>query len=96
LGEVAYDRNADASGFHRQIAAVLASGSRLRALRTLQVPTLVIHGEEDPLIRIDGGRATADAISDARFVTFPGMAHDLPEELWPDFVRHISELTGSN
>jgi pimeloyl-ACP methyl ester carboxylesterase len=53
------------------------------------VPTLVLHGEADPLIGVSGGRATAAAVPGARLVTFPGMGHDLPEALWPEFVAQI-------
>jgi pimeloyl-ACP methyl ester carboxylesterase len=49
----------------------------------------VIHGEEDPLIDVSGGRATAAAIPGAKLITVPGMGHDLPRELWPRFVEEI-------
>jgi pimeloyl-ACP methyl ester carboxylesterase len=58
-------------------------------LRTLTVPTLVLHGADDPLIRVDGGRATAGAVPGARLVVFPGMGHDLPQQLWPQLVGEI-------
>lgn len=55
-------------------------------VRNIDVPTLVLHGEADPLITVSGGAATAAAIPGARLVIYPGMAHDLPEALWPSFV----------
>lgn len=76
----------------RQRAAVIASGDRRRALSALRVPTLVLHGDQDPVIRPKGGRATAAAIPGARLVSYPGMGHDLPRALWPEFVREIAAL----
>ena len=75
----------------KHLTAVVASGDRTEALEALAVPTLVMHGRKDPLVNIDGGEATAAAIPDATFVAFDEMAHDLPHELWPEYVRHITE-----
>jgi pimeloyl-ACP methyl ester carboxylesterase len=54
------------------------------------VPTLVIHGDIDKMIDISGGRATADAILGAGFLTFEGMGHYLPKPLWSVFARKIA------
>jgi pimeloyl-ACP methyl ester carboxylesterase len=78
---------------HAPVAAIRASGDRTQALRGVRVPTLVIHGEDDPLVTIDGGKATAAAIPGARFLALAGMGHDLPRRLWPTIVQAISELT---
>lgn len=58
----------------------------------MTAPTLVIHGEADPMILLEGGRATAAAIPGARLVTYPGMGHSLPRELWPDIASEIGTL----
>ena len=78
---------ADAGSPRRQLAAAMASPSRLTGLRGLRVPTLVVHGEDDPLIRPAAGRATARAVQGARLLVFPGMGHNLPAALWPALVR---------
>ncbi|MBN6054252.1 alpha/beta fold hydrolase [Nonomuraea sp. RK-328] len=93
IGRRSYERHpgspdADA----RQRAAVIASGDRRRALATLRVPTLVLHGEDDPVMRLKAGRATAAAIPGARLVTYPGMGHDLPRQLWPSMLEQIRDL----
>jgi pimeloyl-ACP methyl ester carboxylesterase len=85
-----YDRCHYPAGTARQLAAVLASGSRTAALRELEVPTVLIHGESDPLVPMRAGRATAAAIPGAELITIPGMGHDLPKELWPTFVAAIA------
>ncbi|GII28906.1 alpha/beta fold hydrolase [Planotetraspora mira] len=89
-----YDRAYDPQGVARQLTAILASPDRAEGLRGLTIPALVIHGEDDPLVTPPGGAATADAIPGAKLLTFPGMGHDMPRELWPVFVEAITELTG--
>ena len=92
-GRRAYDRGgADLAAVQRQTAAIAASGDRRAALAQVRVPTLVLHGEADQLVRLEAGRATAAAIPGARLVTYPGMGHELPRELWPEFVDQISRL----
>jgi pimeloyl-ACP methyl ester carboxylesterase len=56
------------------------------------VPTLVVHGEADPLVRPAGGRATAAAVPGARLRTFPGMGHNLPQELWGPVLDEVTAL----
>ena len=86
-----YDRGIHPDGTARQLVAILASGDRTEALRRLDLPTVVIHGTEDPLIDVSGGEATAAAIPGARLELIPGMGHDLPRQLWPRFVDLIAE-----
>jgi len=86
----AYERDPDARGTGRQLAAILASGDRTADLRTITAPTLVVHGDQDPLIAPSGGRATAKAIPGARLMLVPGMGHGLPERLWPQLVDAIA------
>jgi pimeloyl-ACP methyl ester carboxylesterase len=81
-----YDRGHHPAGTARQLAAILASGSRTAALRQLDVPAVVIHGRNDPLVPFRAGVATARAIPGAELMAFPGMGHDLPRELWPRFI----------
>jgi pimeloyl-ACP methyl ester carboxylesterase len=78
----------------RQTAAISASGDRRAALAGVRVPTVVIHGEDDRIIRPVAGRATADAIPGARLVTFPGMGHELPQPLWDAIVDEIAVVAG--
>ena len=91
LAAATYDRSHYPAGTARQLAAILASGSRTAALRQLDVPTVVIHGESDPLVPLRAGQATARAIPGAELITIPGMGHDLPRELWPTFVDAIAK-----
>jgi pimeloyl-ACP methyl ester carboxylesterase len=74
----------------RQIGAQW-HGPKLRELRR---PVLVLHGEQDPILRVGAGRATARAIDGARLVTFPGVGHDLPAALWPTIAREVGEVAG--
>jgi pimeloyl-ACP methyl ester carboxylesterase len=89
---LAYDRSNDPVGVGRQLAAIAASGDRTAALRSITVPTLVIHGSDDALVNVSGGRATARAIPGAELVVLDGMGHHLSRELWREIVRRIGEL----
>jgi pimeloyl-ACP methyl ester carboxylesterase len=87
-----WDRGVNPSGFARQLGAIYASGDRTPALASLAVPTLVVHGEEDPLVPLAAGLATAAAIPGAELWTVPGMGHDLPRALWPEMIGRIGSL----
>jgi pimeloyl-ACP methyl ester carboxylesterase len=88
----AWDRGINADGVARQLAAIQASGDRTQALRSVDRPTLVVHGVEDPLIPLSGGEATAAAIPGAELWTVPGMGHDIPRPLWLDVIARIGAL----
>ena len=85
-----YDRSFRPAGTQRQFAAILASPDRTAALGSVTAPTLVIHGEDDPLINVSGGRATAAAVPGAELLVIPGMGHDLPSALWPQIIDAIA------
>jgi pimeloyl-ACP methyl ester carboxylesterase len=89
-GGAAYDRCYFPAGTGRQLLGILASGSRGNELRTLDIPTLVIHGRIDPLVTISGGERTAEVIPGAKLLVFDEMGHDLPPALWPQYVEAIT------
>jgi pimeloyl-ACP methyl ester carboxylesterase len=89
LAAATYDRGHHPAGTGRQLAAIMASGDRTEQLRRLRVPTVVIHGTDDPLVPFRGGVATARAIPDAEFIALPGMGHDLPNEVWPKLIDAV-------
>jgi pimeloyl-ACP methyl ester carboxylesterase len=89
---LAYDRAHDPAGVARQMAAIVTSPDRTADLGRVAVPTLVIHGSDDALVNVSGGRATAAAVPGAEFVEVAGMGHDLPRGLWPEFIDRISGL----
>jgi pimeloyl-ACP methyl ester carboxylesterase len=76
-------------GAKRQSAAERAARDLRKELAAVRVPTLVLHGDSDVMIRPEGGRATADAVPGARLVVYPGMGHELPRPLWPAFADEI-------
>jgi pimeloyl-ACP methyl ester carboxylesterase len=84
-----FDRGIHPAGTARQMAAIMAARDRTPLLEQVSVPTTVIHGDADPLVNVSGGRATAEAIPGAKLVIVPGMGHDLPRELWPQFIDAI-------
>ncbi len=87
---LSFDRAHDPAGVGRQLLAILASPDRTRRLGEIGVPALVIHGEQDALVNVSGGRATAAAIPGSELAVLEGMGHDLPRELWPELVDRIA------
>ena len=69
------------AGLPRQLAAIIDDGCRRSRLANVRTPTLVLHGEADPLVKLEAGEDTARHISGARLVTIPGWGHDIPPEL---------------
>lgn len=88
---LAFDRSYDPMGTARQAVASVASGDRTGKLRTLKVPTLVIHGDADRMCNVSGGRATADAIAGSRLVVIEGMGHDIPRAVWGQLTDLIAD-----
>lgn len=86
-----FERGWYPQGVARQMAAIVADGDRRAMLKSILAPTLVIHGEADPLVPIAGGRDTADNIPGARLLTIPGMGHDLPLALVDTLADAIAD-----
>ena len=83
------DRAFNPPGVARQMAAIRASGDRRAKLATISIPTMVLHGADDPLVPVAGGRDTAANIRGAELRIIPGMGHDLPPALYATFVETI-------
>lgn len=77
------------AGPPRQLAAIIDDGDRRARLAQVRVPTLVLHGEDDPLIKLPAAEDTARAIPGARLVTIPGWGHDIPIPLVPRVASEI-------
>jgi pimeloyl-ACP methyl ester carboxylesterase len=88
--EQVFARGLNPPGVARQLAAILASGSRKAGLRSVRVPTLVLHGDADPLVTLACGVDTAESVPGARLVVIPGMGHALPISCWPRLVDEIA------
>lgn len=93
MAAAAYDRGFHPLGVGRQLAAILASGSRREKLAAVCAPTLVIHGKADPLVPFACGEDTARAVRGAELLAIDGMGHDLPEQLWARLVDAITAHT---
>lgn len=85
------ERGISGKGTLRQMLAILTAPDRTAQLKSVLTPTLVIHGDSDGLVHLDGGVATADAISNAKLQVYKGMGHDFPVELIPRIVNDIVE-----
>ena len=91
LVTASYDRSNYRPGYARQMAAIMVAGNRKSALGSITVPTLVIHGGDDPLVPLEGGRDTAEAIPGAELLIIEGMGHSLPPEVWSQVIASITK-----
>ncbi|MHA1687965.1 MAG: alpha/beta fold hydrolase [Promethearchaeota archaeon] len=91
LAELSYDRCFNPQGIMRQMAAILAAGNRKSMLSRIKCPTLVIHGGDDPLVPVEGGKDTAESIEEAELLIIEGMGHSLPVECWDQIVEAIAK-----
>jgi pimeloyl-ACP methyl ester carboxylesterase len=90
---LSYDRCFHPQGVMRQLMAILAHGDRTTALKSVAAPTLVIHGTDDPLVPVECGKATAEAVPGATLLTIEGMGHSLPVGVWPQIIDAIATHT---
>ena len=88
-----HDRAFVPGGGMRQFNAAMGSPSRVEGLQALDIPTLVVHGENDTLLHIDHGRRTAELIPGAEFLEIEGMAHDFVYQVWPPLIEAMTALT---
>ena len=93
--ETSVDRAYYPMGTVRQLQAIRATGDRTERLQKLSVPTLVIHGSNDPLVQPSGGEATAAAISGAQLLLIEGMGHGVARPAFASIVDAITRLAAS-
>lgn len=86
-------RGFNPAGVARQLSAIIDSPDRTLSLQQLQLPSLIIHGDIDPLVPVECGIATATAIPHATLKILKGMGHTLPIQLWPQIVEDITRVT---
>jgi len=91
LAERLYDRCFYPPGFGRQLLAIVTNGNRKPKLSSVKVPTLVIHGGDDPLVPVEGGKDTAEAIAGSELIIIDGMGHSLPPETWEQISDAIAK-----
>lgn len=85
----------DAAGVARQMLAIFSAPPRNDILKTVKVPSLVIHGADDPILTVEGGKDTADSIPGGRLIIVPGMAHDFGKALVPVYIQYIGDFAQS-
>lgn len=90
LAERTFERGVSPIASARQLAAIYASGSRKDMLASLSIPTLVIHGENDPLLPLECGRDVAKSIPGSKLKIIPGMGHALPPAVWDEVIDAIA------
>ena len=93
--EIAFDRSFHPAGAGRQYTAVATSSPRAEKLKSVVVPTLVIHGDRDNLINQIAGQRVAELIPGAKFAVIEGMGHDYPPQLWDRWVALVVDHIGT-
>ncbi|MBF0572238.1 MAG: alpha/beta hydrolase [Desulfamplus sp.] len=103
LAAQSYDRSFYQDGIARQYLAILTQNDRTSALKNLKIPSLIIHGDDDPLVPLSGGQATADAIPQAKLKIIKGMGHAMPNiknmwwsEVLEEMLRHQNQINSVN
>lgn len=84
-----YDRGIYPPGFARQLAAVMVQDDRRNALSKINVPTLVLHGDADPLVPVEGCVETADAVPNSKMKIIEGWGHGFPPVIWPIIIDEL-------
>jgi pimeloyl-ACP methyl ester carboxylesterase len=87
------ERGFNPAGVARQLSAIIDSPDRTLGLKQLQIPSLIIHGDIDPLVPVECGIATAAAIPHSTLKILEGMGHTLPVQLWQQIVDDIVGLS---
>jgi pimeloyl-ACP methyl ester carboxylesterase len=86
-----FDRSSYSDGILRQLVAIMTQRNRKELLKEIKVPTLIIHGSEDPLIALEGGMDTVEAIEESELLVIYGMGHNLPREIWRKVINAIKK-----
>jgi pimeloyl-ACP methyl ester carboxylesterase len=89
------DRRWYPEGGARQYLSIIASGDRVAELKSIKVPTLVLHGEDDPLLPVACGRDVASLVPGAEIQTWPGWGHDFPSGMIPTLIERIVTFCAS-
>jgi pimeloyl-ACP methyl ester carboxylesterase len=95
-GELTFERGLNPMGVARQMLAIFASGDRRAKLAQVKIPTLVIHGDVDPLVRLAAGEDTAKTIPGASLVVVKDMGHAMPTPLAPQIIDAIAAHVGTH
>ena len=80
---------ADGFGYARQLLAILASKNRIKRVKAIKVPTLIIHGEKDPVIDVKNAYKMENLIPNSKLVVIPNMRHLIEEEILDQFKEDL-------
>ena len=79
----------DDTGFGRQLTAILGSKNRLDKVRSINAPTLIIHGKDDPLIKVKNAYRTNKLIKDSKLKVIPDMRHLIEPPVFDQFKQDL-------
>ena len=79
----------DDTGFGRQLTAILGSENRLDKVKSIKAPTLIIHGKEDPLIKVKNAYKTNKLIKDSKLIVISDMRHLIEPPVFDQFKQDL-------
>lgn len=88
----ALQRGVTAPGIMRQLGAIMVAPDRTPQLQQLTIPSLVVHGDADPLVPVINGIKTAEAIPDSELKIIKGMGHTIPESIWDELIDSFKAI----
>ncbi|UAA40713.1 alpha/beta hydrolase [Paraneptunicella aestuarii] len=88
----ALQRGVSASGIMRQLGAIMVAPDRTPQLQQLDIPSLVVHGDADPLVPVINGIKTAEAIPDSELKIIKGMGHTIPVSIWDELIDSFNAV----
>ena len=90
------ERSPDDSGFIRQMAAILGTKNRIDKVKTIRVPTLIIHGKTDPLIKVKNAFHTHKLIKNSKIKIIDNMGHLIEEPVFNQFKIDLKNHLETN
>jgi pimeloyl-ACP methyl ester carboxylesterase len=78
-------RSKDDTGFSRQLLAILASKNRFKKIQSIKIPTLIVHGEEDPLLKVKNAYKMHKLISGSELIIIKDMRHLIEQPILDQF-----------
>jgi pimeloyl-ACP methyl ester carboxylesterase len=90
------DRSKDDTGFIRQMAAILGTRDRVKKVSNIKIPTLIIHGDIDPLVKPKNAFHSHKLISNSELLMVENMGHLIEEPVFNKFKEELIQHLDTN
>lgn len=96
LQTLAYKRAYHPAGNQRQLLAMVCAEARSEALKKLELPTLIIHGDYDPVFSADHGKQLAECIPNSQLEIISNMGHGIPKRIYSHFTELLRSFVDNS